>query len=223
MRWRNYDQVFGISMRNKNEYAEKHGYKTFDGSYLIDTSRPPSWTKIKALQRLLYEEECDWAVWMDADTVIMNKSILFESFLPSDEKYDMLCTKDSPNTGYNSGVLIFRNSEWSKQFLEDWWNMKSYVRPPGFSLSGDNTALKALLKSTEDFDEHVLVPTRCTFNSFARFFTHRQNRLFSLHLSDQEWYMSTDYYHKGDFVAHVAGIDNKAGALQLLVKQTENR
>jgi hypothetical protein len=220
MRWRNYDDVMDLTWANKENYARKHGYSVFDGSDLIETSRPPAWTKIRAVQHLLNEEQaCDWVVWLDADTVIMNSDISIESFLPADDSHDFLVGSDDRGGGQNSGVMLFRNTQWSKQFLQNWWDMNSYVRPPGLSLSGDNNALKALLKQIPGFDQHVLVPPRCTLNSFARFFSARQVRSFSKKLADQEWYMSEDYYHKGDFIAHVAGYDNKAGMMRLLLKE----
>jgi hypothetical protein len=214
MRWRNYDAVMDLTWENKEKYAMKHGYSVFDGSHLIETSRPPAWTKIRALQHLLDEEACDWGVWLDADTVIMNSDIKIESFLPADDSHDFLVGSDDRGGGHNSGVMLFRNTLWSKQFLDHWWNMKSYVRPPGLSLSGDNNALKALIKETPEFDQHVLVPPRCTLNSFARFYSKTA-------VADPEEYMSEFYYHKGDFIAHVAGYDNKAGLMRMLLKEAK--
>lgn len=221
IRWRNFDGILNLTWPNKQAYARKHGYHLFDGSNHIDPSRPPAWSKIKAVQHLMEEEHCDWVVWTDADTVIMNSEIRFQDFLPADPTKDLLVGSDKGG-GYNSGVFFFRNSEWSKQFLEDWWNMKDFVRPPGFSLSGDNAALKAFLKSMEDrgdFDDHVLVPPRCTFNSFAEFLTLGQSLDIMDKLTKQSWYLTSEHYHKGDFIAHIAGVDNKSECLKLLLQE----
>lgn len=220
MRWRNYDSVLDLTWKNKENYAKKHGYGLYDGSDLIVTSRPPAWTKIVAMQHLLEHEDCRWVVWTDADAVFMNSDIRIESILPTDQQHDLILAEDEPNSGYNSGVLLFRNTPWSKQFLEDWWNMKSYVRPPGLSLSGDNTAMKAQLKSMTDFDDHVLVPPRCHINSFAKFVPVGQEETIAKNMDEQHWYkLKNNYYHKGDLIAHVAGYDNKAETLLLLLKE----
>jgi hypothetical protein len=150
-----------------------------------------------------------WPCWIG---VVMNSDIRIESFLPADKKHDFLVGSDW-NGGHNAGVLLIRNTPWSKQFLEDWWNMNNYVLPPGLSKSGDNNALNAFLKQMPDFDHHVLVPPRCTLNSFAVFVWPHQK------ISD--FYMSENHYHKGDFIAHAAGCDNKAGAVRLLLQEAK--
>ena len=221
VRWRNFDGILELTWKNKLDYATKHGYHIFDASHLVDTSRPPAWTKIRAVQALLApQQNCDWVLWTDADTIIMNSDIAIESFLPSDNTHDLLVGSDNGG-GYNSGVFLFRNTEWTRQFLDDWWNMNDYVRPPGFSLSGDNNALKALLRELPQFHQHVLSPARCTFNSFAKFLTLSESKTAMDQLPAQDWYLSENYYHKGDFIAHTPGYDNKAETLRLLLQEAE--
>lgn len=219
LRWRNFDGIIEQTWKNKADYAEKHGYRLYDGSSLIDTTRPPGWSKIRAVQHLMRENEgCDWVMWVDADTVFMNSDIEIESFLPHDPSKDMIVGSDNGG-GYNSGVFVLRNSQWSRKFLDNWWNMNSFVRPPGFSLSGDNNAMKALLGNMPDFEQHVLVPARCTLNSFAQFLTRGESMSIMNSLNEQEWYQSEDFYHSGDFIAHTPGYDNKAECLRLLLKE----
>lgn len=218
LRWRNFDGILELTWHNKWEYAQKHDYFFFDGSHWIDTNRPPAWSKIKAVQHLLEEEQCDWVMWTDADTVIMNSDKKIEDFLPADPTKDLLVGSDKGG-GFNSGVFVLRNSAWSKRFLDQWWNMKSFVNPPGLSLSGDNYALKALLRDMVDFDAHVLSPARCTFNSFAKFLSVSESATVMDTLNEQPWYLSEDYYHKGDFLAHSPGYDNKEHCLRLLLQE----
>jgi hypothetical protein len=131
------------------------------------------------------------------------------------------------NTGiYNAGAWIIRNSEWSIQFLLTWWNMKSYVQPIGHSFSGDNHALKDLLRSNvSDFNDHCLVPPRCTFNSFAKFIRGGGKSSTPDIIPDPnvqqillERTYNEAYYHQTDFVAHVAGVDNKRDTIQMLLE-----
>ena len=220
LRWRNFDGILELTWHNKWEYARKHEYNFYDGSDWMDTSRPPAWSKIKAVQHLLEEEKCDWVMWTDADTVIMNSDKKIEDFLPADPTKDLLVGSDKGG-GYNSGVFVLRNSAWSKRFLQQWWDMESYVNPPGLSLSGDNHALKALLRDMVDFDAHVLSPARCTFNSFAKFLTLSESGTVMDALDQQPWYQSQEYYHKGDFLAHAPGYDNKEHCLRLLLQEAK--
>lgn len=156
-------------------------------------------------------------MWTDADTVIMNSDITVQSFLT--EK-DFIVASDN-TYGFNSGVFVVQNTQWGKQFLQGWWDMKSFVRPPGMSLSGDNAALKAMLTNLPDkeFAEHVAVPPRCTINSFAKFLTVGESDKVMATLEDQEWYMDERYYHKGDFLAHTPGYDNKNECIRALLEE----
>jgi mannan polymerase II complex MNN10 subunit len=220
LRWRNFDGILELTWRNKFDYAAKNGYSLYDGSDYIDTSRPPAWSKIQAVKHLLENKGCDWVMWTDADTVIMNSDVRIEDFLPSDSSKDLLVGSDNGG-GYNSGVFLVRNTAWSRSFLDEWWNMRSFVRPPGMSLSGDNHAMKALLRDMPDFDKHVLSPPRCTFNSFAKFLTLSQSMSVMDNLEDQDWYFDERYYHRGDFIAHTPGYDNKAECLRMLLQEAQ--
>jgi hypothetical protein len=157
-------------------------------------------------------------VHQDADTIVMNSSIAMESFLP--ESHDMLLTEQKGES-WNAGAWIIRKSAWSLQFLDTWWNMSSFVKPKGLSISGDNDALKHYLTHhPELFESHILTVPRCYFNSVATWMQEGQdpnvaqekNRLrVGTAKSDLQ------IYHRGDFVAHVAGeVDKLEGTLELL-------
>jgi hypothetical protein len=208
VRWRNFNALLSMTWPNKERYCRQHGYLLFDESSSLDTSRPPSWSKIRAAQRLLTEENCEWVFWMDADTVIMNSAIRIEDFLPlPDSGIDLLLTRQKGDS-WNAGAWLVRNTPWSLEFLDHWWNMKEYVKAKGLSVSGDNDALKAYLSGMDQeyFDAHIAVPERCTFNSVAKFMTKEYSATLTPELvKKQEWYLNLERYHKGDFVAHVAG------------------
>jgi hypothetical protein len=238
--WRNFDGILDLTMDNKIQYARKYNYVVYDESHVVNGTRGPSWFKIIAVQRLLREENCDWVFWMDADIVIMNSTIKLEDFLPYDfisdtnqqPQYDLLLSADTlrginsdttvaniGHTGsYNAGAWLIRNSEWSTQFLDTWWNMKSYVKPIGQSFSGDNHALEDLLRTIPNFDDHCIAPPRCTFNSFAKFVQKQPDQDARMDKMMSEHVMDEGYYHKGDFVAHVAGVDNKRDTIKMLLE-----
>jgi galactosyl transferase GMA12/MNN10 family len=236
--WRNFDGLLQLTWDNKYQYAQRHGYYMYDESAVVNHTRPPSWFKIMAVRRLLLQEQCDWVFWMDADICIMNSTIRIEDFLPSDSQYDLLLSMDtrgskssssssstnsdsnsnpSSRVGYNAGAWVIRNSPWSIQFLNSWWDMKSYIQPIGQAISGDNDAFKDLLRTIPDFHDHCLAPPRCTFNSFAKFIKPDQLASVTETITAQTYYMSEASYHKGDFVAHVAGLSNKKDTIQSLL------
>jgi hypothetical protein len=123
---------------------------------------------------------------------------------------------------------LIRNSAYSLEFLDEWWNMKQYVKPVGLAKSGDNDAFKAMLAKLPEFDQHILVPPRCTFNSFAYFIP--EERLETImaqpegaegSLEKQEWYLNDAFYHRGDLLAHVAGYNNKEQPVGMLLEIAE--
>jgi mannan polymerase II complex MNN10 subunit len=223
LRWRNFDGLLELTWKNKQAYAEKYGYFLFDESMHLDRSRPPSWSKILAVHRLLKEEQCDWVWWIDADTVIMNSNKRVEDFLPAaTEPQDFLLSRDHSG-GYNAGGWLVRNTPYALEFLAEWWSMESYVKPLGLAKSGDNDAFKAMLAQLPEFDQHVLVPPRCTFNAFAYFLSPDQLEKIKQEgtLTKQPWYKNEAFFHKGDLLAHVAGYNNKELPVQMLLELAE--
>jgi galactosyl transferase GMA12/MNN10 family len=208
VRWRNFDNLLEMTWPNKQKYCDKHGYKLFNESKSLDQKRPPSWSKIRAAQRLLAEENCDWVFWMDADTVIMNSEKSIEDLLPLPESgIDLLLTRQKGNS-WNAGAWMIRRSNWSLEFLDHWWNMEEFVKPKGLAVSGDNDALKSYLTDmdVDYFNQHISVPDRCNFNSVAKWNTPEEAAaLTPEELLRPKFYMDNTSYHKGDFVAHVAG------------------
>jgi galactosyl transferase GMA12/MNN10 family len=208
IRWRNFDNLLEMTWPNKQQYCNKHGYQLFNESPSVDPDRPPSWSKIRAVQRLLREEQCEWVFWLDADTVIMNSNKRIEDILPTPETgIDLILTEQKGNS-WNAGAWMIRNTNWSNTFLNEWWNMKEFVKPKGLAVSGDNDALKSFLTNmdTKMYHQHIAVPARCNFNSDARWNTPEEIQMFTPNnIAHPKFYMNTGSYHKGDFIAHVAG------------------
>jgi len=230
VRCRDFSSVQTITFPNHAAYAAKHKYTIIDASNWIDPSRPPAWSKIQAVKRLLTLPEhydCDWVMWMDADTLIMDSQVKLESLLPAGRSIDLILTEDH-SFAYSSGVWLIRKSAWSLQFLDDWWNSKGYIRSAGLSLSGDNAAFGHLVQQRVSNDKtinaqpHIAIPARCNLNSFAVFLTETQLQAVQRdpsQLQQAPWYMSDQFYHRGDFIAHAAGVDQKAAVVELLLKR----
>ena len=224
IRCRDFDALEQISFPNQQRYAKKHGYVWNDSSHLVDPSRPPAWSKLLAVQALLQpNSHCDWVLWLDADVVIMNSNIRLENLVPADPDIMLIATYDRKFTA-NSGVWLLRNSDWSRQFLHDWWNLKAWVRRPGLSLSGDNAAFGHLVDQVLlNEPRRIQLPARCNLNSFGVFLTPQQDQEIVMGgmsvLSKQDWYFSDKFYHKGDFIVHASGIDKKTQVLEMLLQK----
>jgi hypothetical protein len=123
-----YDESFtslaAISTPNKRRYAQRHGYDYLEQKGILDISRPPAWSKIRALLRHL--ADYDWIFWTDADSLIMNPALRLESFL--DPGYDMVVSADP--SGLNTGHFLLRRSDWSFSFLEATYRQVQFIHHP---------------------------------------------------------------------------------------------
>nr|CAD1843870.1 unnamed protein product [Ananas comosus var. bracteatus] len=218
------------------------GYDYVDARGAVDPRRPPSWSKILAVDRC--SPATTGCFWNDADTVITNPNISLESILLSaighsdfDASPDLVVTEDfgGINAGSSISILIYTNpykiifklsmdlhvmkseilqrvwlvrrSAWSERFLERWWNATSFVRL-GSTRSGDNAAVQHLIAalSAEESRAHVRVsPMQCLFNSYP--WTPTPKSLYRLIVSPASTWRGA--YSDGDFMVHLAGIDDK--------------
>ncbi|CAA7403327.1 unnamed protein product [Spirodela intermedia] len=195
---------------NKMKYSAARGYDFHDAGDIVDRRRPPSWSKILAIQRHL--PDYDWVFWNDADSLVTNFSITLDSVLWTvigdaefDDLPDLILTEDF--NGFNAGMFFVRRSRWSDGFLQTWWNQTDFIRF-GSTKSGDNDALKYLIRElpAEERRRHVRVsPMQCLFNSYPWVFTWKS--FYRLLRSPGSFWRGA--YSDGDFMVHLAGLDNK--------------
>ncbi|KAH9324959.1 hypothetical protein KI387_005137 [Taxus chinensis] len=219
---RSFQGLMKLVEPNKKSYAQSHGYDFIDASDAVDKNRPPSWSKILAVRNNL--PNYDWIFWNDADSLVTNPNIYLEDVLYSitgDMDYekmpDFIVTEDV--TGVNAGMFFFRNSEWSRMFLDRWWNATGFIRPPGQSKSGDNDALKHLIKTMpQDEKKHVRIPRmQCVFNSNMWSPSWKSShRLMTL--TKTVW---QGVYAKGDFMVHLAGLNDKKKWVRKILHELE--
>lgn len=221
---RSFEGLANLVTPNKLSYAKRHGYEFIDASNLLDTSRPPSWSKILAVRTYLPQN--DWVFWNDADSLVTNPTIGLDDIIYSicdtnfNEMPDFIVTKDV--TGVNAGMFFFRNSSWSLQFLDLWWNQTSFIRPFGQRKSGDNDALKFLIRSMPDEErrQHIRFPEmQCIFNSNPWHPSLRSShRLMTL--TKTVW---QGVYSKGDFMVHLAGLNDKKKWIKEILEDIEDQ
>ena len=200
---RDFSGVLNATWNNRMAYATKHNYALINASELIDVQRPPAWSKILAVQDAM-SSGCDWVFWMDADALIMNSDIQLEEILPSNPDAHLVITQDI--NGFNAGMWLIRNSPWATDFLREWWSMTKFIRTSGQTISGDNDALKVILREKEDVAAHVYIAPQCTMNSYV---WNPNPRNFWRYQLDNARLIENGLYKDGDFAVHFAGIDNK--------------
>ena len=114
-----------LSTLNKKKYCEKYGidYRFYFGRA---SSRHAQWDKIQCLIQTL--PEYDYVIWMDSDTVFNNFEISLNKLILDNVDFDALFCSDVcyaegvTHLMVNTGVMIFKNTEWSSNLLNKVWN-----------------------------------------------------------------------------------------------------
>jgi len=114
-----------LSTLNKKKYCEKYGidYRFYFGRA---SERHAQWDKIQCLIQTL--PEYDYVIWMDSDTVFNNFEISLNKLISDNTDFDALFCSDVcyaegvTHLMVNTGVMIFKNTEWSSSLLNKVWN-----------------------------------------------------------------------------------------------------
>eukprot|EP00053_Salpingoeca_punica_P005000 m.52147 g.52147 ORF g.52147 m.52147 type:complete len:395 (-) comp13045_c0_seq1:568-1752(-) len=204
--------------KNKMQYAARHGYdfidvgeEAFMAALGAEAPEDMLFHKIPAL--LHYLPLYDWVFWSDADALFVNQSIPLEWFI--DVRADVIFPAGPPSnkrySGFiNSGHFLIRDSEWTTEFLQATWNLKSAPCDIAVNKSallngwwnvclksgrccemGEQSAFMILLADNPAWLPHVKYVGFRDFNSLY------------------------PYYGEGDLVVHFAGIPNQE-RLQLM-------
>lgn len=107
------------------KYCERHGY-----DYLVEKDdcklkslaedRAFTWIKPRLIKQIL--GEYDHVLFMDIDAIFSDHDKRIEDFL--EPGFDLVAAEDySSHSKMNAGVLLFKNSEWTSDFLNKWWDM----------------------------------------------------------------------------------------------------
>eukprot|EP00760_Papus_ankaliazontas_P018980 PhM_4_TR17804/c0_g1_i1/m.18962 len=113
--------MWPYAVYNRRKYAERHGYGVHvDGRAVVDPRTPPSWSKIKTIRK--YLPRYKWLMWLDIDALFMDYSKTVEEVIVAGAppSADIIMSKD--HNGLNCGVMLFRNSPWTMQFLSRVWH-----------------------------------------------------------------------------------------------------
>ncbi len=149
-------------------YAAKHGYEVqVIASNAVDLEgRAPYWGKLKALQACM-QEEGQYVVYLDADAFVMQQHQTLQHLLFSDIDLHVgdHGNKQGMWANVNTGVIILRNTRWSRVFLQQWWEAGSetaFAHSPYYEQTVLQHILQGGLYQTR---EHVAVYPAHVFNT----------------------------------------------------------
>ncbi len=102
--------------------------------------------------------EYDWVIWTDADSIILNPDITLESLI--NDKYDVIFGTFGMGQGARgTGHIYVKNSEWSRQFLKEWWSYSEQIHEGQWDLERLNDMLNTKGHSAY-FDHFGYLPVK---------------------------------------------------------------
>ena len=165
IRWDNYGKCdYGdFSSFNHHEYANKHGYSYIKKIVNNDDYQNwhPTWIKIDVLKT--YLPLFEYLVWIDADAVFVNQDVKIEDLISND--IDLILPKLEVDkisgnmwTHTSTGLMVWKNSEWSNNILNLLWNEPKQFR---FEFFHEQSRLDELLHENFKLDggENILNKT----------------------------------------------------------------
>lgn len=150
------------------EHNKLHRYP----AYILDESiMDGMWSKQAALLEVMLlellkpeKERLQWLAWFDADTMILNRQIPLETFLPPPDMPNVhaLFTKDW--NGLNAGVFFLRVSTWCVDLMTAVLAYRSF-KPDDDLPFVEQSAMSNLMHEGDFKDGAVFVPSRW-FNAY---------------------------------------------------------
>jgi len=111
------------------EYGDTHNYDVKVFNEVLTTDRPPAWSKILIIQKML--EAYDLVFWVDSDAVIVDTStdILSEFDIKATE-LALVEHSYAEQTHANTGVMLVKRTENILQFLDLVWDQSDLIDHP---------------------------------------------------------------------------------------------
>lgn len=108
------------------KYCEEKGYNYFcekDTTKIRGAleGRAPTWYKPKLVAEVIDNYNPDYILFLDIDAIVSDSNQKIEDFI--DDAYNLIFAEDVGNHSVaNAGVFILKNTEWSRRFLQEWWD-----------------------------------------------------------------------------------------------------
>ncbi len=174
-------------------YCLLHQYELIVHHKVFDNRRAAPWSKILALQHALRSSSAEWLVWVDDDILITNPHVSLAALIKRQSAHhacdasshdgktegealltlepDLIVSEDAQSkNGFpiNTGILAFRQSEWSHEFLETVWSLgakRQHTHAPWW----EQTTITQLWSEREDVRRRTRVVPMPDLQSFYRY------------------------------------------------------
>lgn len=149
------------------EYCKKQNYTFYVYRRKIDEDSSPNWSKAQAL--LNHVNDHDYLIWMDSDTLVFNPEKKFEDIISKASRKFIIATKDiGENSMLNSGVLIFKCHNYTKNLIKKWRDFDG-DKSSLYASGGDQEILCEILRKSDGFGFNRKIFEMNEFNTDPRF------------------------------------------------------
>ncbi|CAL3968171.1 unnamed protein product [Diplocarpon coronariae] len=186
---------FERAMRTHDEHSRLHGYRMH---LLRREILPGVWTKPAHILSILLQElskpereRLSWLFWFDADTVLLNRKIPLEIFLPPAEHGDVKILTTDDFNGFNNGVFMVAVDPWSVELFANIVSFRDF-EPDTKLFLHDQSAMEILLAKHKYAKYAVTVPQHW-FNAFKE-------------ETNPNLTAPADQVRGGDLLVHLAGM-----------------
>ena len=133
--------LLAISASSYSAYARRWGWDLVLSTEDLADGRPSAWAKVPFISELL--DHYEWILWVDADAVFVDlEADIGAEQEPASDLYLVEHRWGSPpETPANTGVLMLRSSQWSRELLDAMWNREALID----HIWWENAALMELL------------------------------------------------------------------------------
>jgi mannan polymerase II complex MNN10 subunit len=191
-----YTGLANIAVPNHLEYAAKHGYDYIYFDETIDKSRPPQWSKVKAVEYLL--NEYDWVWWLDVDALVINFDTKLENII--DNNYDMIFTANKYSI-ISNGSSFYKNTQITKNFLNECYTLeRDILRNVDIQVfDHEQQPMRELYLNVPEYGNRIKLVHERVCNSF--WYTDNKSALEAY----PSWNKEDSIYKPGDFVVNFCG------------------
>ena len=155
-----YRDIVKYSIKNLETYCNNNDYDCVvhtenSEETVYDNTRSPCWYKIKLIQKILKEKECDYVFWMDIDCQILKHDLKLEYFIEkyfNDPEVDLVLTQD--NNILNTGVMFVKKTDFIINLMDRIWDNPA---DDYFADFHEQTSLANLYSADEDIKKHVKI------------------------------------------------------------------
>lgn len=143
------------------KYCDNHGYiyiNENDTKKIITLleGRSITWYKPHLIKDVLNSiPDVDYVLFLDIDAVITNHDKKIEDFITSD--FSIMMTNDYGPSLVNAGVMFVKNDDFSKKFLDDWWQICEEYPQYKTGLWHDQTCIGLLHQRIENKEKFLIV------------------------------------------------------------------